>query len=478
MSRFIHTSCLSASIVAVALLAGCVPTPLNDFPREPNRVLPESYGDSVGDSSAPDESIAAQNWSEFFADPELSALIETALANNQELNIRVQEVLIAENEVMARVGEYLPRAGVGVGTGVEKVGEFTSQGASDIAAGLPDPLHDYRLGFTASWEVDIWSKLRNSAKSATLRYLASVEGRDFMVTQLVAETARSYYELMALDRQVAVLKRNIELQQDALRVVRLEKQAARVTELAVQRFEAEVLKNRSHQYDLEQEIVEIENRINFLVGRFPQPIARNPEKWDDPLPDAIAAGLPSQLLENRPDVMRAEFELAATNLDVEVAKASFYPSLSIEGGVGYESYSSGELFSSDSTFFGFAAGLTAPLLNRRAIKAEYFSANAEQARAVLGYEQTVLMAFAEVANQLSLIGNLERSYELEAQQVQLLDQAIEVSNTLFQSARADYMEVLLTRRDALEAQMELIETRGRQKQAMVNVYQALGGGWR
>jgi NodT family efflux transporter outer membrane factor (OMF) lipoprotein len=369
--------------------------------------------------------------------------------------------------------------GVGVGAGVDKVGKYTSQGASDEAAGVPAILQNYRFGFTASWEVDIWGKLRNSAKAAALRYLASVEGRNLVVTRLVAEIANSYYELMALDSQLEVLKQNIEIQQSALEVVRLEKQAARVTQLAVQRFEAEVLKNQSRQYTLEQQILETQNRINFLVGRFPQPVARSSERFKDPLPNVIEAGIPSQLLDNRPDVRQAELALAAAKLDVQVAKAGFYPALSIEAGVGYQAFNLKHLLATpESLLFNLAGNLTAPLLNRRAIEAQYLSANASQIQAVFNYERTLLQAFTEVANQQAMIGNLEKSYQLESQQVDKLAQSIEVSNVLFQSARADYMEVLLTRRDSLESQMQLIETKLRQMHAVVNIYQALGGGWR
>ncbi len=470
-----------ASLTSVLLLltasSGCVPAVSNDYLRDTNRDVPDDFGAALAASA--ESSAAAQQWQDFFDEPDLAMLIESALENNQELNIRVQEILIAQYEILARTGEYLPMVGATAGVGVEKVGETTSQGVSDEVNGVPEHLKDFRFGFTASWEVDIWRKLRNAAKSATFRYFATVEGRNFIVTQLVAEIASSYYELMAYDRQLDVLKRNIELQQNALELVRFEKQAARETELAVQRFEAEVLKNQSRQYDFEQRIIATENRINFLVGRFPQPIARDSDRFDLPLPEVVRSGVPAQLLDNRPDVKQAELQLAASELDVEVAKARFRPSLSIEAGLGYESYELDHLVDTpESLFYGLGAGLMAPLLNRRGIKAEYFAANAEQVKAMVGYEQTVLRAFVEVATQLAQIENLQKRYELEARQVEVLAQAIDVSNVLFQSARADYVEVLLTRRDSLDAQMELIETRLNQKHAIVHVYQALGGGWR
>lgn len=457
----------------LALLSSCSVPPSPVEPRAADRTLPDSFaGSEEGESSTP---VA---WDEFF-EPPLCALIETALRNNQELNILTLEMGIAKNEIMARRGEYLPKLDVAVGAGIERVGESTSQGAADEANDVPVHLEDYVVGFFTSWEVDVWRKLRNATDAATLRYLASLEGRKFAVTRLVAEIASSYYELLALDNRLRVLKQNIEIQSDALKVVRLQKQAARVTELAVKRFEAEVLKNRSRQYAIQQQLIETENRINFLLGRLPQPVMRESADFIERVPSPVHEGLPSQLLENRPDVRQAEFELAAAKLDVEVARASFYPSLGIRAGVGYNAYGLTQLTDTpESLFYTLAADLSAPILNRKAIEAAYFSANAVQMQAVHGYERAILSAFREVTNQLTMIENLDESFELRSQEVARLNQSITISSGLFTSARADYMEVLLTRRDALDAQMELIETKQRRMTAMVNLYQALGGGWR
>lgn len=474
-------SALAAALVC-ASVAACVPSLEGNTPREPNKAVPKSFGDpgsAPGAPSAGGTSEGHKTWREFFASPELRELIGTALANNQELNMQLQEIIIARNEVSARQGEYLPKVDATAGVGVDKVGKYTSQGASDEAHGVPEHLGNFTFGLRGSWEVDVWQKLRNAAKAASLRYFASIEAKNFMVTQLVAEIARSYYDLIAIDNELEVLNQNIEVQSSALEVVKLEKQAARVTELAVQRFEAEVLKNRSRLFDLQQERVQTENRINFLVGRYPQPVRRNPKTFDDPLPSVIRRGLPSQLLENRPDVRQAELELEAAKLDVKAARAAFYPGLSIDAGVGYRAFNAEHLVATpESLFYGVAGGITAPLLNRKAITAAYRSANAVQLRAVFNYERTLLQAFTDVVNQLAKVDNLEKAYALQTQQVETLARSVEVSNVLFTSARADYMEVLLTRRDSLEAQVARIETKKRQLQAMVGIYQALGGGWR
>lgn len=481
MSKSRLLSYMRALGCVLALSSGCVPTLKQNPPREPKKTVPGQYVGSQATANALSQaaSSAQKTWNEFFADPDLKALLDVALKNNQELNIRLQEIVIAKSEILARQGEYLPTVNAEAGAGVEKVGEYTRFGRTDERNGVPKHLQDYRLGFTASWEVDIWKKLRNAAKAANLRYLASMEGRNFLVTQLVAEVATSYYELMALDNQLEVLNRNIAIQQDALEIVKLEKQAARATQLAVQRFEAEVLKNKSRQFELEQKRIEAENRINFLLGRTPQRVQRDATKFRQPVPNVIQSGLPSDLLENRPDVRQAELELEAAKLSVKAARANFYPSLRIDAGVGYEAFNLSHLLTTpESILYNVAGNLTAPLLNRRAIKAAYQTANAQQLQAVYNYERTLLQAYTDVVNTLAKIDNLQKGYDLQAKQVETLIQSIEVSNILFQSARADYMEVLLTRRDSLDAEMELIETRNQQRRAIVNIYQALGGGWR
>ena len=469
---------ICSGIICISLLFTACSLP-NFGRKTENKTVPAGYN-NLKDSI----NTAKVKWKQFFTDPNLTALIDTALKNNQELNIVLQEIYIAKNEVRARKGAYLPFVGLGVGAGAEKVGMYTSQGASDANNNImpgkkfPDPLPNYMIGVNVSWEVDIWKKLRNAKNSAIRRYLSTIEGKNFLVTHLISEVANSYYELMALDNQLEILKQNIQIYQNSLEIVKLQKISAKVTELAVRRFEAEVLKNQSRQFYIMQQITITENRINFLVGRFPQPVSRNSQTFADLVPDTIHAGIPSQLLENRPDIRQAEQELAATRLDVKAAKAEFYPSLMITAGAGYGAFNPQYLITTpQSLLYSLAGGLVAPLINRNAIKANYYSANSRQIQAVYNYERAILNAHIEVVNQLSMINNLKKSYDLKAKQVKTLTESIEISTVLFKSARADYMEVLLTQRDALESKFELIETKKQQMNAMVNIYRALGGGW-
>lgn len=447
--------------------------------REPKIAVPQMYTD-VSDTT----NITSVQWRKFFTDQNLISLIDTALKNNQELLITLQEIEMAQNDIKLRHSKLLPTVGARVGAGVEKVGRYTSQGAGDATTEIkpgeetPDPLTDFSANLYASWEVDIWKKLRNAKKAAVIRYLSTVEGKNFVLTNLVAEVASSYYELMALNNQLAVVRQNIELQKNALEIVKVQKTASRVTELAVQKFRAEVLKTQSLEFDITQDIKETENRLNLLLGRYPQPIVMDQTDFLSLSPSKVNSGIPSQLMSSRPDIKQAELELAAAKLDVKVARAEFYPSFDITATLGLQSFKPAYLVTLPaSLIYSFVGDMAAPLINRAAIKAEFRNANARQLQAMYNYERVVLNAYLEVSNQLSGVTNLQKSYDLKRQQVDALTQSIDISNDLFKSARADYLEVLMTQRDALEAKLELIETKQKQLNAVTTVYRDLGGGW-
>ncbi|MGJ8715392.1 MAG: TolC family protein [Maribacter stanieri] len=472
-----HGKLLLVLLTNIGLFYSCVPT--KELKQENNN-LPNQYAQQSTDTT----NSAIIKWKDFFKDDNLIKLIDTALVNNQELNIMMQQINVAQNEVKARKGEYLPFINYGVGAEVEKVGEYTRNGAVEknleVKEGkeFPEPLTDYSAGLFATWELDVWKKLRNSKKAAALEYLSTIEGKNFMVTRLISEIADSYYELLALDNQLAFIEQNLKLQGNALKMVRLQKEAARATELAVKRFEAEVSKNQSHKFEVQQEIVEMENKLNFLIGRQPQPIARSSGGFIDTPMDTIYAGIPSQLLLNRPDIRQAEYELEAAKLNIKVARANFYPSIGLKAGVGLQAFNPKYLTETPESLIYSAVGdIVGPLINRNAIKAGYNTANAKQIQAVYEYEKAILSGYIEVVNQLSKMDNLKKSYELKENQVKALTASIDLSTRLFQSARIEYIEVLLTQREALESKMELVETKKDQLMARVNVYQALGGGW-
>jgi multidrug efflux system outer membrane protein len=449
--------------------------------REVNNNTPKNYSYSNTDST----NIGMLTFKEYFSDPNLISLINTALANNQELNIMLQEIEISKNEIRSRKGEYLPFLNISGESSTDKIARYTRMGAleatNEITPGktFPSPLNDIMIGSYASWEIDVWKKLRNAKNAATKNYLASIEGKNFMVTNLIAEIANNYFELLALDNQMELIKQNIEIQTNALNIVRLQKEATKVTELPVKRFEAQLFHTKSLLYDIQQKIVLTENRINYLIGSYPKPIQRSSSEFTKIKTKIVHTGLPSQLLSNRPDIKQAELELEAAKLDVKVARARFYPSFNLRGGIGLQAFNSHYLISSpESMLYNLAGGMVAPLINRNAIKATYYNANAKQIQRVFNYEKTILQAYLEVVNQISNIDKLEHSIELKSKEVEALTNSIEISNDLFKSARADYMEVLFTQRDALNSKFELIETKKNQLNAIVNIYRALGGGWK
>lgn len=467
-----------AAILILMALGGCK-IPQMALKSE-NRSLPDVFLPHSGRDTS---NIARLNWRTYFADSNLISLIDSALLYNQELNIIWQELAIGQNEVLARSGEYQPFVRWGAGAGVDKVGKFTRFGALEDQLELkpgkrfPEPLQDYSPGFVATWEVDIWKKLRNAKKAAVMRYLASVEGKNFMVTNLIAEIADAYYELMAMDNLLAIIDQSIAIQSDALKVVEQQKTAAKVTQLAVNRFQAQLLNTQNLRFVVQQQIVETENRIHFLTGKPTVPIVRNSSRLLAIQLDTFPSGIPAQLLLNRPDVRQAEQLLAASRLDVAVARANFLPSLGIRANLGLQSVNLAYLLNPESILFNLAGDLAAPLVNKKAIDAAYKTANAQQIQAVYRYEQSILNAFVDVRNQLAKMDNFSKSYATKNQEVDILNQSIRIATTLFNSARADYGEVLFTQREALASKMEIVEIKMQQLSAKVNLYRALGGGW-
>ena len=466
-------------VCLIVMVQGCSsvlrrgPLPSSDPP------LPANFPDTVGKKNS-----AVIGWQDYFKDPNLKSIIGTALKNNMELNILLQEIEASKADVRRAKGAYLPFVTAGGSAGLDKVGRYTRDGVTEASNQIrpgkdfPDPLSNFAFATDFSWEVDIWRKLRNERDAAILRYIGTQEGRNFMITNIVAEIAQTYYELVALDNQLIILKRTIEIQQNALEAVKLQKANARVTELAVRRFEAEVLKNKSRLFKIQQQITVTENKLNYLAGRYPQPVKRKSEGFDRFMLDRIDTGLPIELLRNRPDVRKAELELAATGLDVKAAAARFYPSLNLAGALGLQSFTFDTMFSPPaSLIYGAATNVMAPLINRSAIKAAFLGASARQIGAIYTYQQTVLKAYIEMVNQLAQIKNYGQSYDLKTQQVAALNDSITIAGQLFFNARADYTEVLFTQRDALESKMDLVELKQEQLSAFVKAYKALGGGY-
>ncbi|MCG8326761.1 MAG: efflux transporter outer membrane subunit [Chitinophagales bacterium] len=465
-------------LVLIGLLASC------NIPEVALKQAKQGISESFkGQKGLDSNSVADMNWRVYFDDPELIGLIDSALQNNQELNIVLQELIVNQNEILEKSGEYLPFVNVGIGLGAEKPGRFTRDGAVEHSLEIeegkefPEPLGDFQFGAMASWEVDIWRKLRNARDVAQFQYLAANEGRNFLISNLIAEIAHSYYELMALDNLLEIINNNATIQEEALRKVRVQKQNAKANQLAVNRFEAQLLKTQNLQYDIRQRIVETENRINFLVGSPLSTVGRNATAFMGLNVDSIQAGVPARLLQNRPDIRQAEYQMQAANLNVLVARADFYPSLDISAGIGFQAFNPKFLLKPESMLFNLVGDLTAPLINKKAIRARYNMASATQVQRVYQYEQTLLNAYTDVLNQLVKLENYANSYATKQREVDILNGSVNIANNLFKYGKADYVEVLLTQEEVLDAKMELVETKLHQLQAKVEIYRALGGGW-
>ncbi|MDR3636081.1 MAG: TolC family protein [Isosphaeraceae bacterium] len=444
---------------------------------EPAPCLPPTFN---GTTSS--ENSAQLGIDEFYNDPMLTGLIHQALAGNRELRILNEDVQIASNEILSRSGAYLPFLTVGGGAGLDRYSRFTLPGAGirddpyQPGKFLPNPLGNFVGGLNLSWQLDIYRQLRTARDAAGQRYIAAIERRNYFVTTLVAEIAENYYRLMALDKRLENLNQIIELQERSLEIAQARKEAARGTELPALRFQAEVQRNQSEKLIVYQDIVVAENRINFLVNRFPQPVERKSAEFYDLTLHALSVGVPSQLLLLRPDVRQAERELAAAGLDVYVARVNFFPQLVLNGGVGLQAFDVRHLFEPQAVIGNIAGGLVGPLVNKRAIRAQYLSANARQLQTIYNYQRVILNAFTEVINRMSMVEKYSNSIQIKKQQLASLEASVNVASDLFQNARTEYIDVLFAQRDLRDARTALIDTKSQQLSAIVNTYQALGGG--
>lgn len=468
---------LCGSLMA-AMLWNCK-TP-NIPAASPKMNLPKQFGDQ----NSKDSIGSLIQWSKVFQDSLLVALIDSGLHQNRELLILQQESIIRQSEVLEKKGEYLPFLTLGAEGGLEKPGRYTRAGAVEenlnIEPGkaFPEPMSNLSLGATASWEVDLWKKLRNARDAAKFRAAAQLEAQYLFETQLVAEIAAQYVELLALDKSLFILNENLLIQRLALEKVRELKRYAKANQLAVNRFEAQWLNTQNRQFALLQKRTQAQNKLRVLTGNFPDSVARSSAFALNLLADSLHPGVPTELLQNRPDIRQKELELKAAQLDIKVARAAFYPKLDLRFGLGFEAFNPSLLFDPRSLVFNAAGGLMAPLVNRKALQAQWKQANAKQIQALYEYEQTLLQACTDVLNQLTGIENAQASYSKKLNEVAVLTQSIEVANDLFYYAKADYVEVLLTQEEALNAQIELIDIQKEKLLYQIGLYKALGGGWR
>ncbi len=468
------------TVVALALvITGCRTPQATDLKDSVKAQLPSSFmQDSIHNGNA-----TITPWRQFFTDPALISLIDTALANNTDLRITLQQIAMAKSNVLYQEGRLLPTVSAGGGVGVSKVGRYTSGGAgnatTEIKPGksMPNPLMDYAVGINANWEVDLWHKLSSAKRAAVENYLATAEGRNAVLSSLISQVAGNYYHLLALDNKLDLIHQYIDLQKKAVDIAKVMKSADADTELAVEKFEAELAKARSEEYTLNQEIAECENSLNLLLGRYPTKIVRDKSTFLSANPQSVTTGIPSELLNNRPDIRQAEHELSAAKWSVEAAKKEFLPSLNISASLGLDAFNPTYLTKlPESLAFSVIGGLAGPLINRKAIQANFKTADAQQIQALYEYDKTLLTAYSEVCTLMSKIKNLDQYYALKKEESQKLDQSINVAHQLYLNNRCTYLDVLMDERDALDAKLEMLDAKEQQLFSAVDIYRSLGGG--
>ena len=460
-----------AVVLATLLCMGACKTPQATI--LPKDTLKASLASMSRDSSV----TISPAWRDFFQDSVLRSLIDTALQNNHDLKITLQELAIAKSAITAKQGALLPSVSANVGAGISKVGRYTAEGAGNVGTELtpgrkiPTVIPDLAPTLQMDWTIDLWGKLNSDKKSAVERYLASEAGQRAIKSQLVADVAENYYALLALDYKLLVMQQYIALQKNAVRIARIQKEADADTQLAVEKFEAELAKAQSDEYVLRQSIIETENNLNLLLGRLPQPIARAKSDFLQlPMP-ATAHALSTQLLLQRPDVVQAEHALEAAKWDVETARKEFLPSFNLSAAVGLNAFNPKYLVKlPESLIFSALGSLTAPLINKKAIQANFSQADALQIEALYNYDKALMTAYIEMSTLQSKITNLKQLRQFKQKQDEALMRAVSAAQQLYLNNRATYLEVIDSERGQLDCKMELIDTKLQQLSTLIDMY--------
>ena len=480
----------AASLLVVGCLAfssGC--SSHKALPDHQHRELPAAYQGSADTTGTDTASIAHVSWRNLFNDPNLVRLIDTALSNNPDMENALRQVEIARANLRLRKAGMFPSVDALAEAGLRKYGFYTPDGIGNYDTNfsenlnedekLPDPLPDYFIGLRTSWEIDLWGKLKRQKQAAYQRFLASYEGRKLVQTSLIEEVVLAYYELLALDNELAILRKNIGLQEDALEIIRVQKEAGRADELGIQQFNAVVHQSKGKEQEVLQQISATENHLNFLLGRFDGQISRDTAGWMTNLfTEPLATGVTPQLVALRPDVRQAHLELLASQADQAASKAAFMPALVLSPYVGFQAFDISKLIlAPTSVAYGLLGGLTAPIVNQRGIRSAYEAAKAAYGMAFQDYEKTVLNAWKEVQTNLKAQDYLNQRSIHNIQEVEALRKAVYAANELFRAGRATYLDVITAQRNVLDAEINLIKTHREKAVTKLSLYKALGGGW-
>jgi outer membrane protein, multidrug efflux system len=427
-------------------------------------------------------------WRNFFSDPLLVQLIDTAIRNNLDLKMANQRIYQAQAGFTFSKSVFFPSINARGAAGTTRFGDYTVDGVGNFDTNfspnltedqrIPNPVPDYFLGLETNWEIGLAGKLRNRKKAAMSRLLASQFNRHYVQTQLVAGTARLYYELLAVDSEIKIIRQNLDLQQRALEIVDIQKQSGQINELAVKQFQVQMLQTKALEEERLQYRIGVENSLNTLLGRYPQPIFRSDTLITSNQLSVVASDLPASLLQNRPDIREAELNLKASEAQLQAVRASFFPVLNISAFVALNGFQPTYFFNPASLAYTVAGSLTAPLINRNQIMNEYRMQASEKKQAFYHYQNSVLTGVSEVSSFYNRMMGYQRISELKQQEVVELKTATTIANDLFLTGYANYLEVLMVRRSVLDSEIELTEAQKEFFHAYIDFYKAMGGGWR
>lgn len=452
-----------------AAVAGCALGP--DYER-PELELPASYVQSVEEG----ESFANVPWWELFDDPALEELIRVALEHNQDLGVAVSRIEEFRGLFGITRADQFPTVDI-VGTGARS-GLSENSFPGNLPGGVGDGLAEtYRLSADVFFEVDLFGRLRRSTEAARAELLAIEETRRAVTISLIASVASTYMTLRDLDQQLDISRRTAATRAHSLGIIEARFEKGTVARIDVNQAEIQLTIAEAAVAAAERQVAQTENLLAVLLGRNPGPITRGVSLAGQVMPPSIPAGLPSELLQRRPDVLAAESQLAAQTARIGVAEALRWPTLSLTGSLGLESNELSELTESGSDYWSAGAGLLAPLFNagRNRSRVEVERARAEQA--LLGYEQTVLRAFREVEDALVAVRTYRDEHAARRRQVEAARSAATLSRARYDGGVTSYLEVLDTERSLFNAELAESQTLRLYYTSIIALYKALGGGW-
>lgn len=458
-----------ALLASVFLLAGCTVGP--NYHR-PAVDTPAAYrGETtVRSSVASAESLGNEKWWQVFQDPVLQQLIRTALKQNYDVQLAASRVLEAQAQLGITRANQFPMAGAGA--------DIYSERNPKISSAFPSyEANAGQIDFAVIWDLDFWGKYRRETEAARANVVASEWGRRAVLTSVVSSVATEYFELRQLDLALEISQKTLASRRDSLRLINVLAQHGSASKLDVRQAEQLVYTAAEVIPDLQRQITQEENSLSVLLGENPNAIPRGLPLTEEPILPAVPVGLPSALLERRPDIREAEGNLIAANAEIGVAKAAYFPNISLTGTAGFESYALKNLFTGTAGLWNTAASITQPVFEAGGLHAGMRLAEAQEQQMLLSYKQTIIGAFQQVSDAL-VACQRDREY---LEQQQLLTSAAEdtdrISRTLYQHGGASYLQVLTSETNYFAAQLNLAQAQLNERLALVQLYTALGGGW-